>query len=133
MMKEKLALSIILTLSTGILSGCAAMEQEMIGGQRDRHGCLDTAGYTWSRLRQQCIRVWEQGISVEDPVKPDEWAGSYAVFSKDGEKVELYLADSPDDHPILEKQDGVFWNHDFRLEKHQGTWHLIRRNTIRQQ
>ena len=82
-MKEKLVLSIILTLSTGVLSGYAAMEPEMVGGQRDRHGCLDTAGYTWSRLKQQCIRIWEQGISVENPVKPDEWAGSYAVFSKD--------------------------------------------------
>ena len=108
------------------------MEQEMIGGQKDRHGCLNTAGYAWSRLRQQCIRIWEQGISVEDPVKPDEWAGSYAVFSEDGKKVELYLADSPDDSPILENQDGVFENLEFRLEKHQGTWHLIRKKIIRQ-
>lgn len=133
MMKEKLILSIILTLSTGILPGCAAMEPEMVCGQKDRYGCLNTAGYTWSRLRQQCIRVWEQGIFVEDSVKPDEWVGSYAIFSKDGEKIELYLADSLDDHPILENQDGIFENHGFKLEKHQGTWHLIRKNTIRQQ
>lgn len=122
----------MLMLSLNALSGCSAMEPEIIGGQRDRHGCSSTAGYTWSGLKQQCIRIWEQGILVEDSGKADEWTGSYAVFSEDEEKVELYLTDSSDVPPILESQGGIFENHDFRLERHQGVWHLIRKNTLRQ-
>lgn len=131
-MKKKLFFSLMLMLSLGTLSACSTTEPEMVGGQQDKHGCLSTAGYTWSGLKQQCIRIWEQGVLVEDLVKTDKWAGSYVVFSKDKGKAELYLADSPDDPPILGNQNGVFENRDFRLEKHQGTWHLIRKKIIRQ-
>ncbi len=33
--------------------------EEMIGGERDMHGCLGPAGYTWSEEVGACIRTWE--------------------------------------------------------------------------
>ena len=33
---------------------------ELIGGQRDEHGCLGPAGYSWCGLKQKCLRVWEE-------------------------------------------------------------------------
>ena len=32
---------------------------ELIGGQRDEHGCLGPAGYSWNETLQICIREWE--------------------------------------------------------------------------
>jgi putative hemolysin len=33
---------------------------EQIGGQKDEHGCLIPAGYSWCEEKQKCLRVWEE-------------------------------------------------------------------------
>lgn len=34
---------------------------ELIGGQKDEHGCLIGAGYSWCEPKQKCLRAWEEG------------------------------------------------------------------------
>jgi len=34
-------------------------DNQLIGGQRDEHGCLGPAGYTYDEDIQACIRTWE--------------------------------------------------------------------------
>ncbi|WP_269501843.1 hypothetical protein [Burkholderia sp. IMCC1007] len=31
----------------------------MVGGDRDAHGCIGSAGYAWCMQTQQCERPWE--------------------------------------------------------------------------
>nr|WP_057926445.1 hypothetical protein [Burkholderia ambifaria] len=31
----------------------------VVGGDRDTHGCIGSAGYTWCEQTQQCERPWE--------------------------------------------------------------------------
>ncbi|MBN3830450.1 hypothetical protein [Burkholderia sp. Ac-20344] len=31
----------------------------MVGGDRDAHGCIGSAGYSWCETTQQCERPWE--------------------------------------------------------------------------
>ena len=38
----------------------------MPGSDRDAHGCIGSAGYIWSEVRQDCIRLFEQGIRTVD-------------------------------------------------------------------
>lgn len=38
----------------------AAKSPELIGGQKDEHGCLIPAGYSWCEEKQKCLRVWEE-------------------------------------------------------------------------
>jgi len=33
---------------------------KIIGGNRDSHGCLSGAGYSWCSAANKCIRVWEE-------------------------------------------------------------------------
>ena len=40
---------------------------QLIRGNKDEHGCLTAAGYTWSELRRGCIRIFEDGVRVDDP------------------------------------------------------------------
>jgi len=32
----------------------------MIGGDRDAHGCIGSAGYSWCGEKNKCLRVWEE-------------------------------------------------------------------------
>lgn len=33
---------------------------ESIGGQKDEHGCLIPAGYSWCEQKKKCLRTWEE-------------------------------------------------------------------------
>jgi len=38
-----------------------------LGGDRDEHGCIGSAGYSWCEEKQKCLRVWEEDcISVPE-------------------------------------------------------------------
>lgn len=35
-------------------------EEPILGGDRDEHGCIGSAGYTWCEAKEKCLRVWEE-------------------------------------------------------------------------
>lgn len=41
----------------------------MVGSDRDEHGCIGSAGYSWCEAKSKCLRVWEEGCSIEDELK----------------------------------------------------------------
>ena len=68
-------------------SACRSVQApQLIGGNKDEHGCLTAAGYTWSELRRDCIRIFEDGVRVDDPSLQPSLA-SYAVFAADSSRV----------------------------------------------
>jgi len=36
-----------------------------IGGDKDEHGCLPAAGYSWCEEKQKCLRTWEESCADE--------------------------------------------------------------------
>ncbi|MCA8424453.1 hypothetical protein LGN30_14790 [Burkholderia seminalis] len=52
-----------------------------VGGDRDAHGCIGSAGYAWCEHTQQCERPWElakaHGFANSAP--------AYAQFCRNGE------------------------------------------------
>ena len=38
--------------------------QNVVGGDRDAHGCIGSAGYTWCEAKQKCLRPWEEPCEV---------------------------------------------------------------------
>ena len=43
----------------------------LVGNDRDAHGCIGSAGYTWCEAKQKCLRVWEEpcALASDTPVK----------------------------------------------------------------
>jgi len=44
-------------------------ENQIVGGDRDIHGCIGSAGYSWCEPKQKCLRVWEEGCPSPDDAK----------------------------------------------------------------
>lgn len=40
------------------IRGCG--KEQIIGGDRDEHGCIGSAGYSWCAIKNKCLRVWEE-------------------------------------------------------------------------
>jgi len=85
----------------------------MVGGDKDEHGCLPSAGQSWSALRGECIQVFEVGTRL-NPVeeKEEEAVISAFVVSKtdDNSQVELFIT-TEEPHPLLKQEkDGTYKN-----------------------
>ncbi len=40
---------------------------QVIGGDRDEHGCIGSAGYSWCEEKQKCLRAWEENCTQAAP------------------------------------------------------------------
>jgi hypothetical protein len=106
-MKRKIIVLILLVLPIVLVSGCV---NEPIGGERDEHGCLGPAGYTWNESVGACVREWEldenqkqaAGIAVEyvgyeyattitKVVPISGFEGSFEVILEQGENRDLLI------------------------------------------
>ncbi|MFH1670331.1 MAG: hypothetical protein ABIA92_01960 [Patescibacteria group bacterium] len=36
------------------------VDEPLVGGDRDDHGCIGSAGYMWCEPKQKCLRMWEE-------------------------------------------------------------------------
>lgn len=59
MKKTFFALAVLATTAPAALFAQTATPT-IVGGDRDAHGCIPSAGYTWSSALQKCVRPWEQ-------------------------------------------------------------------------
>ena len=70
-------------------------EENKVGDDKDAHGCIASAGYTWSEVLKDCIRLWEKGVRVADVA--DKEKAAYIVFSPDSLQVGGYAWNVEDD------------------------------------
>ncbi len=69
-----------------------APETKVVGADADVHGCKGSAGYTWSELKQNCIRIFEDGVKMTAADSTlDQTIAAFAVFNTDSSKVELFI------------------------------------------
>ncbi|MDX7758367.1 hypothetical protein [Aeromonas hydrophila] len=73
-----------------LLAACSTPEQHLVGADRDSHGCIGSAGYQWSALTKQCVRLFEQGIRL-NPTDAGQTSSAFVLFSADQSQAELTL------------------------------------------
>ena len=82
----------------------------LVGSDKDKHGCIGSAGYTWCEVRKECIRLFEKGIRVKS-VESNQSA--FIVFNTDSTLAEVFLP-SREKTEILERRTlpsgGYAWN-----------------------
>ena len=87
-------------------------KQQILGGDLNEHGCKASAGYTWSVLSNQCVRVFEVAIRLNhyDLKGTIPSTAAFVIFERDnGNKAELFL-DTQNQSIILQrKSEGQPW------------------------
>ncbi|MDN3692607.1 hypothetical protein QWZ06_10120 [Chryseobacterium tructae] len=83
----------------------AQQKTPALGGDRDVHGCIGSAGYTYSQLRNNCVRVFEQKIKLKE-VSTDKSSSTMTavIFSKDMKRAEVFIPEGMAKSIILEKE-----------------------------
>ena len=78
-------------------------QNTMIGNDRDPHGCIGSAGYTWSVVKNKCIRIFEEGTPFfsynQRSGAIDSTQVAYVVLSDDLSKAEVFFGNA--DKPVV--------------------------------
>ncbi|WP_426479060.1 hypothetical protein ACP3T3_06310 [Chryseobacterium sp. CBSDS_008] len=76
----------------------------VLGGDRDVHGCIGSAGYTYSQLKNDCIKTFNQKIKLKEVNSDKSYTSMTAViFSKNMKKAEIFIPDGNAKSIILDK------------------------------
>ena len=126
---------LILAVALAAVACEKADQPTRVGADRDEHGCIASAGYTFSTLKNGCIRLWEEGISLL-PATPVEgallaayviWADTQAeLFLPSNEKPLLLTPQSVGEESVLVATDGTGW----KLVKDLAGWKLYQNNVL---
>ena len=88
-------------------------EMPPVGSDRDAHGCIGSAGQSWSELLQECVQVFEVGTRLNPvEVNMNDAIISAFIVAKEGDnsQVELFIT-TEETHPLLKQdKDGTYKN-----------------------
>lgn len=93
-----------------------------IGGNKDEHGCLPSAGQTWSKIKNDCIQVFSVGTRL-NPVQVDSTAAiisAFVVSNEDSTAYELFLADNKETVILNKQKDETFSERHYQYNKMTG-------------
>lgn len=126
----KSAILTCLLLGSISFSSCKSNSSELLGGQKDKHGCLIAAGYTWSKARKDCVRVFEDGIRLHNVNEQNATTSAFAVFSTDKENAEIFLPEASMKHPLLKKTTNGWKDKTYYLTKNKSKLQLYKHGKL---
>lgn len=91
---------------------------QIVGNDRDEHGCIGSAGYVWSKVLSRCTRLFEEGIGLMPTGKIENQENGaillgYIIFGgADNMYAEVFMPHVPDPiicHKISSPPNDVQW------------------------
>lgn len=70
-----------------LLFSCTVQQPIKVGNDKDAYGCIPSAGYQWSELKQDCIRPFELPLQLYNN---DHTFSAGVIFSSNLEKAEVF-------------------------------------------
>ncbi len=77
-----------------------AQQTPVLGGDKDAHGCIGSAGYTYSQIKKDCVRTFEQKIKLKEVATKGDYIAA-VIFSKDKKNAEVFVKDGESRSIIL--------------------------------
>ncbi|NMB84101.1 hypothetical protein GYA28_02320 [Candidatus Roizmanbacteria bacterium] len=100
----------------------------LLGGDRDEHGCIGSAGYQWCKEKNKCLRSWEE--ACDDVGQDDTELIKNALIDKhDWNKDDIVVTVSKNDGKyasggVREKNSEVGGGYFFAV-KAEGGWKIV--------
>lgn len=101
----------------------AVPEPALMSANAQKHGCLPSAGESWSELRQTCMQVFNEAKRL-NPVKVEKGEAvfsAFIVFNDDMSKAEIFL---PSDEPnviLTRNNKGIYQHRNYSYDPNTGT------------
>lgn len=109
--------------ATGTKDEVQAQQTVMPGSDKDEHGCIGSAGYTWSELKKECVRPFEIGFKLSGMTDENKNFAAYAVFAADSSQAEIFIPEVKGG-VILERASNGWGNGRYKLSCTDGKWYI---------
>ncbi len=118
---KNLKMSVLIAACLFVVSCSTNPKIETVGNDKDAKGCLASAGYRWSNIKKECIRVFELPIQLSNA---DNSFSAGVIISQDAKKAEVLTKDG--DYILDKKADDSYLNESANagvfLKKTNGKW-----------
>jgi hypothetical protein len=115
-MKTKTFLFTLFLAGTSVLF--AQKAQTKAGTDKDTHGCIASAGYTYSQLKKECIRTFEQKIQLKEMATKGNYTAT-VLFNKDQSIAEIFLKEEKTSVILNRSSKEVWKNATYSLTKNK--------------
>lgn len=78
---------------------------------KDENGCLASAGYIWSKVNKECVKLYT-GIQLNpftNPQNEDDALCAYILFDETREHAEIFLPNQESSMVLTRKAEGQPW------------------------
>ncbi|PKF76202.1 hypothetical protein CW752_00295 [Chryseobacterium sp. PMSZPI] len=76
-------------------TGVAAQKITPKGADSDKHGCKGSAGFTFSVVKNDCVRLFDEKIQLKEVASKKSYtSGAAVILSTDESKAEVFLPSS---------------------------------------
>jgi hypothetical protein len=99
--------------------------QPKVGADKDVQDCIASAGYTYSQLKNECIRTFEQKIQLKEMATKGNYTAA-VLFNKDQSKVEIFLKEEKKSLILNRFTKGIWKNTTYTLTQNKG--YVLRNN-----
>jgi hypothetical protein len=91
-MKKTILITSLIALFTSCANNKNTSSAPKAGSDRDTHNCIASAGYTWSELKNDCVRSWEVGVQFDpSATRKDKTSIASVIFLND--KAEVFASE----------------------------------------
>ena len=97
-------------------------QEPLVGADRDEHGCITSAGFSWSELQQTCVQLWEAGVRLNPvEVKGDNSViSAFVLFNKDESKAEIVLPNKEGSVILDKKAENLYEKGEYLYDNKEG-------------
>ncbi|MBS1750913.1 MAG: hypothetical protein JST63_13495 [Bacteroidetes bacterium] len=101
-------------------------EQSTVGGDKDEHGCLTSAGETWSQLKQSCIQIFNVGQRLNPIETKDGEAviSAFVLFNDDKSEAELFLPNTQSNTILKTTDKKSYENGEYKFDTNDSTLYI---------
>jgi len=101
-------------------------EQSTVGGDKDEHGCLTSAGETWSQLKQSCIQIFNVGQRLNPIETKDGEAviSAFVLFNDDKSEAELFLPNTQSNTILKTTDKKSYENGEYKFDATESTLYI---------
>ena len=101
-------------------------EQSTVGGDKDEHGCLTSAGETWSQLKQSCIQIFNVGQRL-NPIETkngEAVISAFVLFNDDKSEAELFLPNTQSNTILKTIDKKSYENGEYKFDTNDSTLYI---------
>jgi hypothetical protein len=87
-----------------VITGCynSSKTVNKQGSDKDPNGCVGSAGYTWSEIKNNCVQIFEVGTEFNAYGKNlDSTLAAYIIISDDLKKAEVFVPSNYSKEPVI--------------------------------